>query len=661
MSKPTPILNRASVAFGLLIVSVAVAAAVGLLIGGGASPTQLADSGPLVRWGLPIAKAITNIGIAVAIGGFAFAAYALSAKSAQLTKVMNLAALGAGIWTIFGGVSFIFTYLSVTGSAFSTSDTFGQSLWLFATSIELGRYLALNLLAGAILTVLALAFQSLTSALLLAALGLLGLVPLALTGHAAGVANHAMAVNSIGLHMVAVTIWVGGLVALFVIRDENSEHQADLVRRYSTLALGAFGIVAVSGIALAWISLGKFENLATPYGLIVLLKTAALILLGAFGAIYRRKLIAEVASSDAGKRKSFFKLATLELAIMGIAIGLGNALSRTAPPADPLANFVPTPASILTGEQLPTELLPSTWFTAWKIDLLWLVIAVAAIGVYLFGVVRLRRRGDKWSNLRTASLVGGWLFLIYITCGAPNVYEQYLFSVHMTSHMMLTMGVPLLLVPGAPVTLLVRAAAKRKDDSRGLREWALWAVHTKWAQLVSNPIFAAVNFAASLVVFYFTPIFAWATREHIGHEWMIIHFVITGYLFIQALVGIDPGPRQLPHTIRLMLLIGTLAFHAFFGLSLMTGSGLLLADWYGAMGRTWGVDPVADQQNGGAIAWGIGEFPSAILTLIVCVQWFNSGTREAKRLDRASDRTGNKDIEDYNAYLARLAKMEERR
>jgi len=263
--------------------------------------------------------------------------------------------------------------------------------------------------------------------------------------------------------------------------------------------------------------------------------------------------------------------------------------------------------------------------------------------------------------VRTVSWITGWLFMIYITSGALNVYEQYLFSVHMISHMMLTMGVPLFLVPGAPVTLLVRAAAKRKDGSKGLREWALWAVHTRWAQLVSNPIFAAVNFAASLVIFYFTPIFGWATREHVGHEWMIIHFVITGYLFIQALVGIDPGPRQLPHTIRIMLLIGTLAFHAFFGLALMTGSGLLLADWYGAMGRTWGVDPVADQQNGGAIAWGIGELPSAALTLIVCVQWFNSGTREARRLDRASDRSGNKDIEDYNAYLERLAKMEERR
>ena len=660
MSKPIQFFSRASVTFGLLILAMSAAVVVGMLLGGAAAPTQLADAGDMVRWGLPIARGITYLGTAVSIGSLAFAAFALSAKTPQLNKAMNLAALGAGIWTIFGAIAYLFTYLSVTGSAFSTSDTFGQSLWLFTTSIELGRYLALNVLAGAILTVLALAFQGLTSALLLASFGLLGLVPLALTGHAAGAANHAMAVNSIGLHLVAVTIWVGGLVALVVVRDKNPERQAELVKRYSTLALISFLIVAVSGIALSMISLGKWENIFSPYGLLVALKVAALLLLGAIGGHYRYRLIGRIASLPA-KAKEFWLIVVGELLVMGAAIGLGTALSRTAPPQDPLATFVPTPAAILTGEPLPSELLPSSWFTSWKIDLLWLVIALGAIAIYLVGVWRLKRRGDKWSPLRTASWITGWLFLIYITCGPLNVYEQYLFSVHMISHMMLTMGVPVFLVPGAPITLLVRATKKRKDGSQGLREWALWAVHTKWAQLVSNPIFAAVNFAASLVIFYFTPIFSWATREHVGHEWMIIHFVITGYLFIQALVGIDPGPKQLPYTIRLMLLIGTLAFHAFFGLSLMSGSGLLLADWYGAMGRTWGVDPLADQQTGGAIAWGIGELPSAVLTLIVCVQWFNSGTREARRLDRASDRSGNKDIEDYNAYLERLAKLEERR
>jgi putative copper resistance protein D len=245
---------------------------------------------------------------------------------------------------------------------------------------------------------------------------------------------------------------------------------------------------------------------------------------------------------------------------------------------------------------------------------------------------------------------------MYVTSGYFNVYEQYLFSTHMMSHMILTMGVPLLLVPGAPVTLLARTARNRKDDSRGVREWVLWAVHTKYAQLIAHPLVAAILFASSLIVFYFTPLFSWATREHIGHQWMIVHFVITGYLFVQALIGVDPGPVRLGYPQRLMLLIATLAFHAFFGLAVMNGQTLLLPDWFGAMGRTWGEPPLQDQQTGGAIAWGIGEIPTAVLTLIVAINWARSDQREAKRLDRASDRTGNQDLAEYNEWLERINK-----
>jgi cytochrome c oxidase assembly factor CtaG len=135
----------------------------------------------------------------------------------------------------------------------------------------------------------------------------------------------------------------------------------------------------------------------------------------------------------------------------------------------------------------------------------------------------------------------------------------------------------------------------------------------------------------------------------------VLHFLITGYLFVQSIIGVDPGPHKIQFPLRIMLLIGTLAFHAFFGLALMAGDGLLLPEWFGAMGRTWGVSPLEDQKIGGAIAWGIGELPTAALTIIVSVQWFRSDARDARRLDRAADRGGNKDLENYNAMLSKLA------
>jgi len=249
--------------------------------------------------------------------------------------------------------------------------------------------------------------------------------------------------------------------------------------------------------------------------------------------------------------------------------------------------------------------------------------------------------------------VAGLVLLAYVTNGGVNVYEQYLFSAHMLGHMVLTMAVPVLLVPGAPVTLAARAIHPRKDGSRGGREWILLAVHSKYAAVIANPIFAAVLFASSLWIFYYSPLFRWTMFDHIGHEWMIVHFLITGYLFVQSLIGIDPVPYRLPYPFRLVVLLGTMALHAFFGLAIMSGTGLLLADWYGAMG--WGTDALADQQVGGGIAWSVGEIPTVALAITVAMQWARSDEKESKRLDRHADRTGDAELEEYNARLAAIA------
>ncbi|MEO8907421.1 MAG: cytochrome c oxidase assembly protein, partial [Microbacteriaceae bacterium] len=210
-------------------------------------------------------------------------------------------------------------------------------------------------------------------------------------------------------------------------------------------------------------------------------------------------------------------------------------------------------------------------------------------------------------------------------------------------------------------TLAMRAIHKRTDGSRGPREWILLAVHSKVAGILANPIVAALLFVSSLWAFYYTPLFRWATTDHIGHEWMIIHFIIVGYLFVQSIMGIDPVPYRLPYPFRLVLLLGTMGFHAFFGVGLMTTQSLLLADWYGAMGRTWGALPIIDQQTGGGIAWSIGEIPTMLMALIVAVQWSRSDAKESKRSDRNADRTNDAELNAYNARLAQMADQDEAR
>jgi len=650
--------TRLPIAITLLTLGLALGILIGMWVGGAATPSQLGDVGDLLRWSAPSLRGVNDIAEAITIGSLTFTAFALNPATKAFRRTVFAAAISSAVWALAGTAYLVATYLAITGSALTADQKFADQFYIFVTDIQLGQMLALNLVAAFVLAVLILFVRKLVGAAVCAAIGFAGLIPIALSGHAAGSSSHSMAVNALGLHLVGICIWVGGFIALLIAQDNLSEIEDKKVvlNRYSTLALFAFGLVAISGFTSAQIRVGTLANLfATGYGQVALLKSLALVLLGTLGAIYRTRIIKALQD----KTNTFKRLVLIELVIFGSAMGLGTALARTATPINDYPSGELSPAEILTGAKLPAEPTALTWFTTFKPDLIWLLVCLCLAGFYIAGVLRLRRRGDTWSPARTISWLAGVSLLFYVTNGYFNAYEQYLFSAHMLAHMLLTMGVPVLLVPGAPITLLARAVAKRSDESRGVREWVLWAVQTKYAEFISHPLVAAILFASSLVVFYYTPIFNWATREHIGHEWMIVHFVITGYLFVQALIGVDPGPKRFGYPQRLILLIATLAFHAFFGLALMTGDTLLLADWFGAMGRTWGQNPLADQQTGGGIAWGIGELPTAALTIIVAIQWSRSDARDAKRLDRASDRSGNEDLSEYNRMLERLAQRKE--
>ena len=648
------VVTRTLQAVALLGFAALASVIIGMLYGGGAAPLQFSDPGPVVRWGQPIVKLVLNLSMATAIGTLVLSAFAGNDQERQ--RLQPVASWAAALWLGASAIYFLLTYLSASGTQLSYGPEFSEGLWLFATQIELGSLLAANVLIALVVSLSTMAFTGTRMVAVNAAIAAAGLYPLAESGHASSDVGHTIAVNSMLMHLVGISVWVGGLVALYSVFYANSERAGVLVSRYSTLALFAFILVAISGVTSGYIRLYEPSDLLSTYGLMLIGKSVLLIALGVFGALHRLKLVSEFTK----QAKGFWKLVTLELTVMGLAMGLGTALALTPLPVSDAEFVPPTPAQLLTGDPLPPELTEAAWLTVWDPDPLWATVAVLGIALYLYGVKVLRDRGDKWPLSRTIPWVLGMVVLFYVTNGAPHAYQEYLFSVHMVGHMMLSMLVPVLLVPGAPVTLLSRAQAARTDGSRGLREWVLWAVHTPYAWFISQPIVAGLNFALSLVMFYYTPLFRWATEEHLGHQWMLVHFLIVGYLFVQSLIGVDPQPHRPGHPIKLMLLIGTMAFHAFFGLGLMNERGLLLADWFGSMGRTWGDDPLADQAVGGAFAWGVGELPTIVITLIVVTQWYRSDIRERKRLDRQADRTGNKELEEYNLMFEQLNKRDQR-
>ena len=650
-----------------LILTAVVAMLIALVYGHGADSIGLGDPGPIVRWCLPTLRLAYNLTAALTIGALVMAVFACSRDEPEHERAMQLAQSGAAAWTVTTAATALFTYLSVSAQPFSTDAAFGQGLWLFLSKIEVGQLWLINVVMVAILSTWVFATRSRWGTILATFFALLSLWPLASQGHAAGAANHNAAVGGITLHYTGAAVWLGGLVVLAILCVTVApRRRLPLTERYSQLALIAFVVTGFSGVVATLVNTGDLARVfTTPYGGIVLAKTALFLLLGVFGALQRRRVIDRMrANLDAGAspNRPLAWLIAVELLVMGAVAGAAAALGRTPSPqpqitAEQLAE--PTPAQLLSGDPLPPPFETSRLWTEWQLDSIWTCLVALGVFFYLAGFIRLRRRGDRWPVWRLVAFLVGCAILLYNVNGALYIYGRFLFSFHMTEHMILSMIIPIFLVLGAPMTLLLRAVKPRSDGSMGVREWVLLLVHSKWSAFFSHPIVAGVNFALALLLFYFTPLFRWATYDHVGHMWMIVHFLIVGYLFVESLIGDDPTRTRAPYPLRLISLVLVMTFHAFFGLAVMTGTGLLVAEWYGATGRDWGpATALADQQIGGAIAWGIGEFPTVILAVIVALQWAKSDEKRAKREDKRAERDHDAELEAYNARLRRLAERD---
>ncbi|RCS60001.1 cytochrome c oxidase assembly protein [Microbacterium sp. JB110] len=645
----------------LLIVSALAVAAWALVVGGATEATELADAGPVVRWSLPLAKLGVNLSAAVMLGSLVLALFALRQGEREWDIALDTASIGAAVFTVASGAVTFLTFLDTFTPQVSAGQEFGAQFGRYLVELELGRAWMITTVLGAGLTVLAFAVRGWIPTLITAGVATVALIPMATQGHSGDLADHNIVVTALAIHVIGAAVWVGGLFLVVIVRPRlAADNRADRVRpvleRYSSLALIAFLLVAFSGILRSFASISRIDELfTTTYGFILLVKIIALLLMGALGAWYRAKLIATQ------RNGAFWIMVTLELALMGVASGAAAALARSVPPLNEQPPALETPAQFLNEAALPPELTPIRFLTEWEVDPLWLVVGVLGIAFYVAGVLRLRRRGDTWPIYRTVLWVIGMLLLIWVTSGALNAYGHYLFSAHMLLHMLLAMAIPLLLVPGAPVTLAARAIRRRDDGTRGGREWILWVVHNPAAKVLTHPLVAAGIFVGSLWLFYFTDLFRWALYDHLGHEWMVAHFLISGYLFVMSLTGIDPIPYRMPYAGRLVTLIVTMAMHAFFGIAIMSQSGLMVAEWFGAMGRTWGATPMEDQYVGGGIAWSIGEIPTVITAIVVAIQWSRSDEKQQRRSDRHADRTGDAELAAYNARLEAIAKRDAER
>ncbi|GAB2590979.1 hypothetical protein Aab01nite_39670 [Paractinoplanes abujensis] len=275
---------------------------------------------------------------------------------------------------------------------------------------------------------------------------------------------------------------------------------------------------------------------------------------------------------------------------------------------------------------------PGVIFTELHLGSLIALFLLIAATLYGYGVYRLRQRGDHWPVGRTVAFVAGGLGSIAaVAVTGIEAYDTTLISVHMVQHMVLSMVGPIFLALGAPVTLALRTlpAAPRKK--------LLAVVHSRVARVLTFPLVAFGIFVANPFVLYFTDLYRQTLLHPWLHEFVHVHFIVTGCLFFWPLLGLDPLPGRWPYPGRALLMVLSVPFHTVLGLTIMQSATLLAGDYYPSLGLSW-LDPKADQVTAGGILWAGGEIVSVTMLGILVLQWVRQSEREARRIDRALDR-----------------------
>ncbi|GGR57928.1 hypothetical protein GCM10008959_19540 [Deinococcus seoulensis] len=264
-----------------------------------------------------LAAALTYLGLTLLLGG-ALTRHVLTPGTPRL----RVLATGFGLM-LLGWAAQVGLTLAALGVG--TPD----DVLAFMTGTGTGRAMLLGAVGGALVLATELSAADLRRArgparllarpLLLAA-ALLTLWGVAGVGHGAG---HGPLIRALHLlHGAAMLTWVGGVLALTLVRPLTPAHAA----RFTPLAAGSVGVLAVTGVLMASQHLATPQQwFGSPYGQILLLKlTLVALTLGAAGLV--RRAVA--------RRGAVRTLLARELLLLLAVLGVTGALTSQSPPHD---------------------------------------------------------------------------------------------------------------------------------------------------------------------------------------------------------------------------------------------------------------------------------------------------------------------------------------
>jgi copper transport protein len=302
--------------------------AVGAPSAGTGSANFSPDTDGTLKAAIWAARLVLYIGLFIGIGGAAFIALIASARPLPVrVERWIAAAMAAG----FAAAVLSIPLQGLDAMALPLTQAWRPALWAAGLSTSYG--VTAVIAAAALLFGFAAlrAEQRLMKILALAALAGVGLA-LAASGHASTAGEWFVARPLVFLHGVSVAFWIGSLLPLLVLVRSAPAGDRSLAR-FSRAIPFALGVLAATGVALAFLQLDRFEALwTTDYGSVLFRKLVFVAGLLALAAANRYRLVPRFERLGRLAARPFAISIATELAIALVIFGLVASWRFTPPP-----------------------------------------------------------------------------------------------------------------------------------------------------------------------------------------------------------------------------------------------------------------------------------------------------------------------------------------